>query len=54
MPFTGGQFRAKIETEPSTWFRELQSVTGNIYLKSVITGKFRQIFQLNQWNKSNV
>ena len=44
MPFTGGQFRVKIETEPSTWFRELQSVTENIYLKSVITGKFGLVF----------
>ena len=47
MPFTGGQFRVKIETEPSTWFRELQSVTENIYLKSVITGKFGLVFYQN-------
>ena len=47
MPFTGGQFRVKIETEPSTWFRELQSVTEIIYLKSVITGKFGLVFYQN-------
>ena len=51
MPFTGGQFRVKIETEPSTWFRELQSVTGNINLKTQIIGKFMQILS-KQWSKN--
>ena len=34
MTFTGGQFRDKYEIEPRTWYRKLQSVTGNINFKT--------------------
>ena len=43
MPFTGGQFRVKIETEPSTWYKKLHSVTEYINFTRIISGKLVQI-----------